>query len=291
MREFFHLSIDAVKDRIRTELPDLPADRINLIDRGWSNTVAIVNSEWVLRFPKTPASLERLKFEVKLLQYIKDFPFKVPDYVYFSKEKPYFAMYPAINGNPLNSARLLTLPLLNDMHKSILYMADKNESSLKHTGIEIFGPESWVKREESILNHFQDKLVKYLGTDFFTSSIDKLHDTLENTDETAFNLIHGDFYRENVLISDTMNSMNGVIDWGESVIGDYALDVAALGVDFSISQNRKIMERVGREDRNLMERVKFYQHVEPLYRASLLEENGESGEAKRICDSIRMRQS
>ena len=90
-------------------------------------------------------------------------------------------------------------------------------------------------------------------------------------------LIHGDCSSNHVLVSDD-GRLAGVIDWADAMVGDPALDFAAILDDYPRSFFRGVMQAYegagGTVDPDAMRRVAFYLDVAPVFGVLFAEDGG-----------------
>lgn len=283
----FSYGENEIGEILERNFPDVKIENLNLIESGWDNLVAVVNGKMAFRFPRNRESELSLKRELLLLARIRDFPFRIPEYFYSSPKIPVFAGYTYIDGVPLNSAKKLSGGLLNDMIRVLDYLSGIDVSHLQETGINVYSPESWMKRQVEVVNSFRESLSEFIEESVFDSLFAQLETTLSGIPETSISLVHGDLYRGNVIISENHHRIRGVIDWQDAFVGDSALDVAALGKDFGLTGTDLLISSLNRiRDTGLAERVRFYQKVEPFYLADFRSRTGKKTEARDLCNTI-----
>lgn len=90
-------------------------------------------------------------------------------------------------------------------------------------------------------------------------------------------LIHGDCSSNHVLVSDD-GRLAGVIDWADAMVGDPALDFAAILDDYPRTFFRGVMRAYeaagGTVDSDAMRRVAFYLDVAPVFGVLFAEDGG-----------------
>ena len=276
-----------LKDRILKYFPDLKIESSVLIDSGWDNHVLIINNEIVFRFPKNGVQISKFLTEIRLLQSLKDFPFKIPDYTYIITEGDVFGGYRLISGNPLNSVKKLSDSLLEDFGILFSYLWSIKPEKYSEIGVPIHSPVTWLKHLNGLISTFSDSLNRFIPADFFRSLKDLSADILSDMDEKNLRLIHGDLYRENVRITDSGNHITGIIDWSDASFGDVALDIAAVSIDFDLTDLFPILRRFnGLLNENIARRIRLYQIIEPLYAADYFLDVGDIEEVSRRCRII-----
>jgi len=263
------LSAGELQLRIEEAFPNIHIKDFTVDDSGWDYVIAIVNGSTVFRFPRSRDRVEMLKKEAAFVSSLKDFPVLLPEYSIFSTGDIFFAGYRYIPGFPLNRAKALGAGLVRDSVAILKYFSRFNSSNPPEGKIPIFTPEGWIKNHvEGMSRTFRAGLSKYLGGEYFDMIGEKINESLGNLRDSDMTLSHGDLFRGNVIINGKHSEINGVIDWESASIGDFALDIAAIGKDFQPLYTRKLVSALGLDsDTGLKSRIKFYQWFEPLYTA------------------------
>lgn len=278
---------DEIRGILRKELPKLRIRRLEMMETGWDNLIILVNGDMVFRFPRNSDSESSMKRELLLLSRIKDFPFRTPEYTFVSRNVPFFAAYPYISGVPLDRAGSLTDGLLDDMVHILDYLSRVVPADFDGTGVRVYNPETWLERQRNVVEGFMNSLAEIIGEGVFESVFDLMESSLAEMPESAISLVHGDLYRGNVIISESDHRIQGVIDWQDAFVGDGALDIAALGLDFGNDGTRRLVASTRRgSDENLQQRVDFYQKLEPFYLAEFLKHSGREQESRTVCGRI-----
>lgn len=272
---------------ISSSFPELRFTTIEWNENGWDNLVAIADRKVVFRFPRGEEMEEQLLREIKLLPLLANCPVSIPDYRYVSTENGLVAGYPYLAGEPLNSAGVIGVNLLSDMTMILKWLSSVDTETLSETGLRTYTAESWPKRQERVLKGFQESLSEYMEDRVLEMIREEMTSVLEGIPEESIYLVHGDLYSENVLISRGHDRITGILDWGDSFVGDSALDIAALGVDFGREATLDLVASLARDtDPGLAERAFFYQKIEPLYLADNLARRGYGQESLRACRSF-----
>ena len=275
---------EILKGRVLKYFPDLNIESSVLIGSGWDNHVLIINNEIVFRFPKNGVQISKFLTEIRLLQSLKDFPFKIPDYTYIITEGDVFGGYRLIRGNPLNSVKKLTNSLLEDLDALFSYLWSIKPEKCCEIGVPVHSPVTWLKHQNGLISTFSRSLNKFIPAYFFLSLKDISADILSDMNKNDFRLIHGDLYRENVRITESGNNIAGIIDWSDASFGDVALDIAAISMDFDLTDLLPVLERFeGLLNANTLRRIRLYQIIEPLYAADYFLELGNIEEVSRRC--------
>ncbi len=280
-------SVSGLRALLTSSFPEFEINGLEVIAHGWDNLVVKANGNTIFRFPRVSGDEVKLRREIRLLSNFQDFPVQVPKYRYISKGSPFFAGYSFIPGNPLNTAVELKPRLLNDMVKVLQKLRSFSAEWLNDIGLPVYTPENWIERQRKVVENFEIRLSPYASKNLFMEVRNLLESAMQSIPERSFNLVHADMFRGNILINASMDRIVGIIDWEDAFVGDMALDIAALGLDFGSQGTAKLLGALGpgREDPGLEGRVKFYQKIEFMYLAEHFVKTGEIEQAKQLLKS------
>jgi aminoglycoside phosphotransferase (APT) family kinase protein len=216
---------------------------IHAIDTGYDFEVAIVDEEWVFRFPRRPGVEEALELEIALLPTLAaTLPVDVPVFEFVSRD-PLFVGYRLIRGEPLvdedpDGVRAL-LEALHALDPSRLPV----------------DPHDWVDGYRRQCAEFEQLVLPLLDSDR-RGDAQRFFGEVESLTGFEPALLHADLGPDHLLVYD--GSLAGVIDWGDARVGDPALDYAwLLNVPFA-----------GWDvDPELRRRARFYHRLGPWYEA------------------------
>ncbi len=278
------LTEEELRNVIEGEFPEMPITSFRFVNAGWNNYIVVVNEGIIFRIPKIAGNAANLRSEILLTSRLQKCPYSIPNYRYISRGSLFFGGYPIIHGDFLSNSHSYGEDLLRDFKVFLSYLRSVSPDSLEGTDIKVYDPESWKKKELSLLNRFQKSLMNLIPVDYFTKIEDQWEKVSSGLGEYDISLIHGDLYRNNVIISENHRNLVGVIDWSESVFGDVALDYAALGIDFQWSFTSKLLMAEKKEHMDeQIKRINFYRNIDPLYYAHYMAKMGRSKEAERYC--------
>lgn len=281
---------DKLRNAIASSFPTLKITTLEWNEKGWDNIIALVNGKTVFRIPRNTESEAQLEREIRLLSLLEKCPARIPQYRYVSRIHGLIGGYRYIQGEPLNSAGTLGGSLLRSMVVFLEWLHTYDVDSIRSAGLSMYTPGGWLKRQENVISEFQSNLSDFLKDGVFRSILERLNSVLDGIPEESISLVHGDLYRGNVIISTDHDRIDGVIDWGDAFVGDMALDIAALGLDFGRRGTIDLLESgIASHDPHIAERVLFYQDVEPLYYAEYLTRTGRGMDAKKVCESVKGR--
>jgi len=213
------------------------------IDSGYDFEVAIVDDEWVFRFPRRAGVEEALELEIALLPAIaRALSVDVPLFEHVSR-RPLFVGYRLIRGEPLvDEDPEGVRAFLEALH------------ALDASGLPV-ERHDWVEA-------YRDQCAEFERLVFPCVEIDqrvhakRLFGDVETLVDFEPVLIHGDLGPAHLLVRD--GRLVGVIDWGDMRLGDRALDYAwLLNGPFP---NWDV-------DHELRRRARFYHRLAPWYEA------------------------
>jgi aminoglycoside phosphotransferase (APT) family kinase protein len=216
---------------------------IAAVDDGYDFEVAIVDDEWVFRFPRRPDVEDALMLEIAVLPVLAPaLPVGIPSFEHVSRE-PLFVGYRLIRGRPLvdEDAEALRafLEALHGYDVSTLPLERRD----------------WVEAFREQCTEFERLVLPLLDLDRRVDAR-RLFAEVETLVGFRQSLIHGDLGPEHLLVRD--GRLAGVIDWGDMRLGDPALDYAWLltgpFADWEV-------------DRDVRRRAGFYHRLAPWYEA------------------------
>ncbi|WP_062515834.1 phosphotransferase family protein [Halobacillus sp. KGW1] len=264
-------------ERIRELYPDLELNQIEVNDIGQNNDVLIINNMLVFRFPKYIEGIKKLEKETKVLDHIKgkvSLPISYPQYRSFEiyEVGKVFTGYQLIEGGPLwpqimkemnNEEQIQNLSsqlveFLSELHFQPISNLDIKKQSVKDIRQSIV----------ELYDNFKEKLFPYMKEKSKSDVSQSFEDFLSNAKLMDFStvLIHGDFGASNILWDSKRNEITGVIDFGETEIGDPAYDFAGL----LASYGQPFVERclsLYPEGTKVLERINFYKSTFALQEA------------------------
>lgn len=247
--------------RIHLEFPNLKFFKAKVNNKGWDHTIIILDNKYVFRFPKNKSYIKKIRTEMLFLNSLRDMPIKVPNYLFISKDKS-FGGYQLISGKELTKTRFQKLN--NKQKKVIANQLGRFLTSLHNfpinTAKEIGLKYEWSLEEEkkeynkrkkaifSALNYKEKKFVKNFVKHYFSMKV-----------PSKLCVIHHDFSDNHILIH--KEKVNGVIDFGDSSLGDPAKDFSCLwnlGDDFVLNVYKTYK---GKKDSKFLQRSRYYNYT------------------------------
>lgn len=260
------------KDQINNVYPELNITNIKQNSIGQNNDVVIVNESLVFRFPKYEEGIEALRKETAVLDHIrKHVSLPIPFPIYQSFE-PYeagkvFAGYERIEGEPLWRDSFYRITKEEDRDR----IAEQLVTFLKELHATSTGDPSSenIHREvEDLYVRIQKKLSSYMREDAKEKVSNLFESFLRNEKHARVSKkrIHGDFGASNILWNPERCEITGIIDFGETEIGDPAYDFAGLLASYGEDFLRRCLALYP-EGQDILERVMFYKETFALQEA------------------------
>lgn len=258
---------EAILSRIIDEQFGLRAQRISFLGAGFDNAVYLVNDQWVFRLPRRAIAVELIETEMKILPLLKDrLPLKIPTPVFYGQPsadfpRPFYG-HALIAGQPGSS-----LTFTQDEYDAaartlahclkVLHAIDIREKNI--AGVI---PRPLVARDDyQKLRPIFDRRLRSIELSYDLSGFQKKFDAICN-DAQAYTpssrevIVHGDMYHRH-LIFDKKNSLAGLIDWGDSSIGNAVSDLG-IGYQFFSPHARAVFfEAYGESDQNILNYARF----------------------------------
>lgn len=230
----YRLIADALGQRPRTILE---------IDDGYDFEVAIVDDDWVFRFPRRAGVEEALELEIVLLPLLAPpLPVDVPSFELISRD-PLFVAYRLIRGVPLVDEDADGVRAFLEA----LHALDPSRLPLRRL--------EWVEAYREQCAEFERLVLPVLDKDLRRQA-KRLFSDAESLVDFKPALLHADLGPEHLLVRD--GRLAGVIDWADARLGDPALDYAWLlngpFADWEV-------------DSDLRRRARFYHRLAPWYEA------------------------
>ena len=224
------LAADRAMAIISTSFPQFRGRHAVFLAEGWDFQVFAVGADWLFRFPKREESAARLTKEYHLLSDLNEWvSLPTPDYRFFCESYgdagwP-FAGYKKIPGTPADVTQEADWPAV--VRQLGLFLTQLHSYPVERARA------AGVPEDEGYLARWRDEslanidAVHGLPADRRALS-DYLTNDLPGAAKHTPRLVHNDLWAEHILIDPHTRSVSGIIDWGDAVIGDPAVDLAAI---------------------------------------------------------------
>ncbi len=224
------LTAESAKEIITAAFPRFHGMQVELLGEGWNFQVFEVDARWLFRFPKLEESAIKLSLECSLLPDLADWvPLPIPRFEYCTElqenlDRP-FAKYMKLPG------------IAGDVSKTVDHNRVAQQLGLFLTRLHSYpvdkAREAGVPERSDLVAYWQNKSLEQLNG-IINLNVDpsRLRRYLENDVplpyESASRLVHNDLWAEHILVDPCSGSVSGIIDWGDTVISDPAIDFAGL---------------------------------------------------------------
>ncbi|MBN8191769.1 phosphotransferase [Bacillus sp. NTK074B] len=261
--------------RIREVYPDFSITHCEVNQIGQNNDVLIVNRSLVFRFPKYIEGIRKLKTETKVLERVEgNLSLRVPFPLYQSVEHEevgkVFTGYKMIEGEPLwpsifkknegHSQKMASqlVGFLTELHSQSVEGLEIERKSINEIRTSIV--DLYDRFREKLFPHMNEKAKMEVRLHFDSF--------LSNEDLLDFQpvLIHGDFGASNILWHPARHEVSGIIDFGETEVGDPAYDFAGLLSSYGERFVRDCLTIYPGGDQ-IVERMNFYRGTFALQEA------------------------
>jgi aminoglycoside phosphotransferase (APT) family kinase protein len=212
------------------ELLGVSVETVTEIEGGWDYAVFEVNGVWIVRIPRRTDVEGWLRKEVRLLPAIAPLlPLPVPrfDVVADGEEQQPFVAYRKLPGRSLDTALRgrVDAPSLGAALGSFLAAlhAFPLPRAMRLTRTD---PKSqgWLEQQEELRERSEREVYPLLEPEERARADRVFEEYFGAVDDVSPALVHGDLGPEHVLCSKA--EVTGVIDWGDSSVGDPAIDLA-----------------------------------------------------------------
>ena len=254
------LTSKSAKTIITTALPEFRDARVELLDEGWDFKVFEVEGRWLFRFPKRESGVAKLNMEYKLLSGLREWvSLPVPNYKFFSEShetscRP-FGGYRKLQGIGGDSSKIVDRQetarqlgiFLSRLHT---YPVDKAR-------------EAGVPEKRDLVVFWRDRSREQLRKlEGLNVNPDLLSRYLENDAPVSFegvvSLVHNDLWAEHILVDSSSGWVSGIIDWGDTIIAEPAIDFAYLYTWFGKSWLENILVHyTGKLDADVISRSRY----------------------------------
>jgi aminoglycoside 2''-phosphotransferase len=266
---------------IQAAYPELVVETAVFNEEGQYNQVLLVNNNTIFRFPRFAGGVAQLALETKILTAVRPYlPLAVPNPIYSQFQNPNigqaFMGYQRIPGEPLMPAAFAKIADKVVIARQIARFLQALHAVPIRDLLDEPLPVSDTKEEWwDVYGRIQTKLFPYMRLDACKSVAYHFESVLDDPNQYKFEpvLRHGDFGTGNLLHDPITQQMSGIIDFGFTVIGDPAFDVAGL-----LTYGESFVEEVSTHYPAMGEfwpRIRFYRGTFALLEALYGIENGD----------------
>ncbi len=282
---------------LEKEFPQIHIDELSVIQMGWDTLALVVNWTYVFRFPRRPENEAQLEKEMDLLPCIAgSLPLPVPQVEYARRKSAGQAHtlmgYPWIPGSGLDASSAASETVIRQLGGFLTALHRFPPDQLPAGACGSIDPQAWRRQYEETYAWVQSLAFPHLSAPDRLAASLLWQVFLSSADNFAFQprLIHGDLTPEHILCDPEGEDVCGVIDWGDTRLGDPALDFAGL---FSLGGEPLVdrvlsfyQEPVGETFRR---RLRFYYTIAPFYEIRYARETQDEARLKGAIGTLSQR--
>jgi len=253
--------------------PELLIDSCAIHSEGWDSVAVAVNDELIFRFPKRRDVEPQYQIERRLLPALAGaLPLPIPNVEFFwpgaAAYSGSFIGHHLIEGAQLISAHL-TPNHVDDIARQLgeFLSALHRFPSEQATQLDVPASDrgAWQRRYQNQYEQIQSRVLPLLDQATRARIVRDWKAFLNDDTRFSITLIHHDLSNEHILYSAGRATISGIIDWGDTAIGDPAIDFTGL----LAAGGEDLVERVlshyhGAVDTSFRRRMCFYQGVMPI---------------------------
>ena len=238
MEEFVN-EVEAIKEAY----PELVISSVEPNLDGQYNTVLVVNDELIFRFPRFEAGIEQLALETEILTAVQPYiSLNIPNPIYRNFTTAVvgqsFMGYKKIAGEglwPKLFNGLETAVKARIAEQLATFLRELHQVPIRDLVATPLPVSDGVDEWEDVYGRIEEKLFPYMRLDAAKSVANHFENYFASGMTYQPCLRHGDFGTGNILFDPAQQQINGIIDFGFTVLGDPATDFAGLityGRDF-----------------------------------------------------------
>ena len=232
---------------------DLAVESFEPLGDGWDCYTYLANGEWVFQFPRLPGADERLQKQIILLPEIaREVSSAVPVPTYVSTD-PVCVGYRRIVGRPMSSGVDGIWP-----ERLGRFLYDLHLTPPEFVGMRASTPAAVRDGLRAEVASLSEHVLPLLDPGERSRASRAIAAFLDDDDNFRFApcLTHGDIGPEHVLVTDS-GDLAGVIDWGDTEVGDPVFDLAWMLHAMPAEGERVLGAYGGPPDDRFTERARF----------------------------------
>ena len=252
--------------------PQLQVWAATEILEGWDSFVLEVNNEFIFRFPRGPLGKVQQQKEIALLSELsKALSLPIPQFEFIHQGDRFEECavgYRKIHGLPLSKELTSSAQVASHLGKFLFDLHNFPVNRAVQLNVPKFTGMSWRKKYLDFYTSVQENISSMMSPQV-SKQMDGLWEGFLDT-QANFQfqpvLIHGDLGEDHILCDPRRGFISGIIDWGDAVIGDPALDfVGLLNVGGQTFAERVFHSYQGNIEPNFWEKISFYHQIIPFY--------------------------
>lgn len=253
-----HIDSAMAKTLIAAQFPALNPHEVELLGEGWDNAAFMVDNTVLFLFPRRDIAIPLLEAEIRLLPLLApqvSLEIPVPKYVGRATETypACFMGYPLVPGiqgceaAPGDESRAAFAPQLGRFLKELHALTDLGRKA--NLPLDTFRRTVPERVLERLTKHMQPckQLMPADEIARLAALRDQLAGELAGYRPAALVLAHGDLYISHLMLNDS-RELCGVIDWGDTHLGDPAVDLTVAWTALPKSAHESFREAYGTID-------------------------------------------
>jgi aminoglycoside 2''-phosphotransferase len=253
---------ESYNKRIGEILPGVTIETVELNTDGLMNDVAIVNGEFVFRFPKHEYAFRHIEAEARILGFLKDkITLAVPEPFYSG---PDALGYRLIEGETLRRDILLKMSETGQQMiagQLAQFFAELHGIDINSAGFDVPTADSLVKYDGwlNAYERIKEKVFPILMPHVREFTREHFENFLSDPHNFDFEpkMVDTDIPPYHILFSREEQRINGIIDFGCAGVGDPAADLSVIIYNYGEGIFRRI-QRVYPAAEQYLERARFY---------------------------------
>lgn len=253
--------------------PNLAIERCQPIAQGWDSVAVAVNGRLIFRFPKRREVEPQYAIEARLLPALAAaLPLPIPDVAFFwpggAAYRGIFIGHQLIAGAQLAAAHLTLdrapgLAQQLGLFLSALHRFPKERA--EQLGVSGGGATEWRQRYQDQFAQIQRQILPLVALPAQARIAREWQAFLADRMRFSTTLIHQDLNGEHILYDQERGTISGIIDWGDTTLGDPAIDFTGLLDDYGeVFAEQVLAHYHGEVDAAFRQRMRFYQRAMPL---------------------------
>ena len=265
--------VDDYQQIIAACFPDLAIERCQPIAQGWDSMAVAVNCRLIFRFPKRREVEPQYTMEARLLPVLAGaLPLPIPDVAFFwpggAAYRGIFIGHRLIHGVQLAAAHLA--PDRPDQIAAQLghFLAALHRFPIQRAtqlGVPANDQAGWRQRYQDQFVQIQQQILPLLAPPAQARITREWQAFLADHTRFPAALIHQDLNGEHILFDPARGAISGIIDWGDTMIGDPAIDFVGLLANYGEDFTEQVLAHYhGEVNASFRARMRFYCRAMPL---------------------------
>lgn len=291
------MDADRCREILAAALPALALDDVRYLAEGWDSAVFLINNSLLFRFPKRAEVAAALERELRLLPELgPTLTTPIPRFRFIVRDHPAypwtFAGYPLIEGVPADQPALDQTATIAVARQTGEFLRQLHAFPLAQAVALGVAPAHVAGGRRQFLGFVASVggRVAPLITNTEAQHLARWFDAVESRGQFDFTpvLVHGDLGIEHLLVDPATDVLTGVIDFGDTGIGDPACDFAGILGSLGESAARAALVAYGRPDDDaLLARAGVFSAMVPLHEILFGIDTGDDEHVERGVHALR----